>query len=161
MKWMGLLAVVALAIVACQPAAPEAGRLSEQDVAAINALLSDLTEAELAGDWVGVAGFMTEDVVSMPSNMPSMQGRDAWLAWVESMGFAIAELTIDVIEIDGRDDLAYVRLAYSEAFTVEGAAEPVEESGKCVWMMSKQADGSWLLSTWICNSDLPTEGSET
>jgi uncharacterized protein (TIGR02246 family) len=155
MKWIGFLAVVALAIVACQPAAQEAGPLSEEDAAAINALLSDVIDDELAGDWIGVAGVMTEDVVSMPPNLPLMQGRDAWLAWVESMGISIAELTIDVVEIDGRGDLAYVRLAYSESFTVEGASGPAAETGKCLWMMSKQADGSWLLSTWICNSDLP------
>ncbi|MGD2217242.1 MAG: SgcJ/EcaC family oxidoreductase [Gemmatimonadales bacterium] len=162
MKRMGVLAVAALMVTACQPATQQAG-LAEEDVAAINALLDEVTEAELAADWVSVAGVMTEDVISMPANMPLMQGRDAWLAWVESMGIAVTELSLDVVEIDGRGDLAYARLAYSEAFTVEGAAEPVEEAGKCLWMMRKQDDGSWRLSTWICNSDLPAaeEGAET
>ncbi|UCC84760.1 MAG: SgcJ/EcaC family oxidoreductase [Gemmatimonadota bacterium] len=154
MKRTAFLALAALAIFACQPPAQQAG-LPDEDVAAINALMDDLVDAELAGNWEGVAELMAEDVVSMPANMPLMQGRDEWAAWVESMGFSVTELTFDIVEMDGRGDLAYLRIAFSEVFTVEGASEPVEETGKCLWMMRKQADGSWLLSTWLCNSDLP------
>jgi ketosteroid isomerase-like protein len=102
-----------------------------------------------------VAEIMTEDVVSMPAGQPLLEGRDAWLAWVESQDFSVAELTAEAVEIDGRDGFAYLRVTYSEAFTVAGVAEAVEEVGKCVWVLRRQANGSWLVSTWICNSDLP------
>jgi len=157
-----VFAVAALVIVACQPTAQQAG-LTEEDRAAISAMISDLTDAELAGDFEAVAGMMTADVVSMPANMGVMEGRDAWSAWVESMGFSVTDLNVDIVEMDGRGDLAYLRMAYTESFAVEGAAEPVEEVGKCLWIVRKQADGSWRVSTWICNSDLPAteEGAES
>jgi uncharacterized protein (TIGR02246 family) len=160
MKRIGFLAVVVLPIFACQPAVQQAG-LAEEDRAAINAMISDLVDAELAGDYETVAGMMVADVVSMPSNMPLIEGRDAWSAWVESMGFAVTDLAVDIVEMDGRGDLAYLRMTYTESLTVEGASEPIDEVGKCLWLVRKQADGSWLLSTWICNSDLPAAESGT
>ncbi|UCC71861.1 MAG: DUF4440 domain-containing protein [Gemmatimonadota bacterium] len=152
-----MLAVLALALASatCQPAAQEAGPLSEEEAAAIRAVVDGVVEAELANDWEGVAVALTEDVVSMPANEPVIEGRDAWLAWVASMGFNVLELTTEVLDVDGRDGIAYLRSSYSETFTAAGVAEPVEEEGKCVWIFQKQADGSWLVSTWICNSDLP------
>jgi len=128
--------------------------MSEDDAAAIRAVVDGVVEAELANDWEGVAAAMTEDVVSMPANQPLMEGKDAWLAWVASQGFNVTELTSEVVELDGRDGLAFVRTSYSETFTVAGVSEPIEEVGKCLWVFHKQADDSWLLSTWICNSDL-------
>ena len=147
---------------ACQPPPQQTG-LAEEDKAAIRAQLDELIDAELVGDWETAAGMLTEDVVSMPANLPLIQGRDEWLAWVESMGIAVEGLTLDNVEIDGRGDLAFARIGYSETMTVGDATEPVEDTGKCLWVMRKQADGSWLLYTWICNSDLPPaeEGPES
>ncbi|KPK74885.1 MAG: hypothetical protein AMS25_18970, partial [Gemmatimonas sp. SM23_52] len=69
-----LLAVLSLALVslACQPPAAEVGQLSEADEAAIQAVVDDLMEAELAGDWEAMYATFTDDVVAMTANQPAL-----------------------------------------------------------------------------------------
>jgi uncharacterized protein (TIGR02246 family) len=162
-----LLAALALALTstACQPPAQEAAGLSEEDVAAIEAIPDAWAEATLAGDWAAVAALFTEDGVFMPPNEPAVEGRAAIEAWT-STNFGLltyTEFTSEALEIDGRGDIAYVRGRYEVTLMPEGAPEPIRESGKWVAIMQKQPDGSWLTLVDIFNTDqpLPEEGSET
>jgi ketosteroid isomerase-like protein len=162
-----LLAVPALALAlastACQAPAQEAGPLSEEDVAAIQALDNSWAEAELAGNWNGVGAVMAEDVVLMPPGMPTMTGRAAFLEWAESQDMSFSEVTATAVEIEGQDGLAYLRGTYSQTYTVGGVPEPISMTGKHLAILRKQPDGSWLVTVWIWNLDLPLleEGSET
>ena len=61
------------------------------------------------------------------------------------------ELQID--ELDGQGDLAYVRGHFHMVMNPEGAPEPVEDRGKYVEVRRKQADGTWLMSVDTFNSD--------
>jgi ketosteroid isomerase-like protein len=38
---------------------------------------------------------------------------------------------------------------------LEGMEQPITDSGKYLVLLSKQADGSWLISAVIWNSDMP------
>jgi ketosteroid isomerase-like protein len=147
-----LLAVLTLAIAsaACQPPAQDAV-LSGDDVAAIGVLQESLNEAALAGDWAAAAEFLAEDLVYMPPGMQALEGRSAWLEWAGSLGVTIAEMTVEVIEIDGRVDLAYLRGSYSQTFTIEGVPEPISDTGKYLFILKKQTDGSWRVAIWIWN----------
>jgi uncharacterized protein (TIGR02246 family) len=151
-----LLAVLSLALVslACQPPAAEVGQLSEADEAAIQAVVDDLMEAELAGDWEAMYATFTEDVVAMLANHPALEGLAAYREWIEPLDVSVSELSVAVAEIDGRGDLAYVRGTYSETYTV-GEAEPIEEQGKYLFILKKHADGSWRMAITISNSNLP------
>ena len=159
-----LLAVPALALAlastACQPPAQETAGLSEEDVAAITAVMEAGSEAEEAGDWAAVAALGTEDFVCMPPNDRIVEGRAAIQAWAEESGFQFEEVSTSITEIDGRGDLAYFRATYSLTF---GGEEPFTDVGKWIAILRKQPDGSWLYSAWIWNSDLPLpeEGSGT
>ncbi|UCC49215.1 MAG: SgcJ/EcaC family oxidoreductase [Gemmatimonadota bacterium] len=159
-----LLAVLSLALVtlACQPPAAEMAQLSDEDKAAIQNLVDELVQAELAGDWEVVFGMYTEDVVDMPPNRPAREGLATLREWVESQDFTVSELTATVADIDGRGDLAYVRGTYSETFAM-GGGEPIEDQRKFVLILKKQADGNWRIAIGISNSDLPLpeEGAET
>jgi uncharacterized protein (TIGR02246 family) len=159
-----LLTALALAFAstACQPAAQEAGPLSDEDVAAIKSIGPAVDQAALAGDWDAMVAVMTEDGLYMPPNGPVVQGRDAMVAWLESMDSKMTEHTLELVEVDGRGDIAYARGTYAETYTVGEAAQPIEEVGKHLAILRKQPDGTWLISIWIWNSDLPLgeEGSE-
>jgi ketosteroid isomerase-like protein len=147
------------ATAACQPAAETVGPLSDEDVAAIRALHQEQVEAGLAGDWDAVGAFFAEDFVYMPPNMPVVHGRATWVEAAKAMGFDIIEMTTEILDIDGRGDLAYLRGAYSETFTVEGMPGPISDTGKFVWILRKQPDGAWLITTWIWNADqIPGQG---
>ncbi len=56
------------------------------------------------------------------------------------------------IEIDGRGDLAFARGTYSWTVRI-GDGEPVADHGKWLTIWREQADGTWLLSQDIWNSD--------
>ena len=150
-----LAACIVIALTnACQPPAQEAGPLSEEDVAAIEASLDAFTEAILAGDWAGVAAWYTENAVFMLPNGAALEGRAAILAWLEPVP-PIAQREATILEVDGRGDLAFVRASYSETYTIEGTPEPIHDTGKYVEIWRKQPDGKWLIAVEIWNSDLP------
>jgi ketosteroid isomerase-like protein len=65
-----------------------------------------------------------------------------------------------IIEVDGRGDLAYVRGTYSMMLTLPGATEPINDTGKYIEIWRKQADGSWRVIRDIFNSDLPVAAPE-
>jgi ketosteroid isomerase-like protein len=69
-------------------------------------------------------------------------------------------ITVDVAEIEGRGDLAYIRGTYSETLSF-GGNEPVDLEGKYVWILKKQADGSWLVTVGISNSNQPPADTDT
>jgi uncharacterized protein (TIGR02246 family) len=141
-------------LAACQAPAPEAGPLSEEDVAAIEASADIFVEAALAGDWEALAALYAEDVVLMPPNGPVVEGRVAIQDFLESFPF-ITQFAVTIVQIDGRGDLAFVRGTNSMTLIVEGTSEPIHITGKYVEIWRKQPDGKWLIAVDIWNSDLP------
>lgn len=147
-----LLVALALASTACQPPAQEAGPLSAEDVAAIRNGMQAHVELVLAGDPVATAAMYTEDAVQMPPNAPAVQGRAAIQEYFA--GFpTTTEYVQSIVDVDGRDGIAYTRSDYSATFMVEGT--PVTDRGKTVAVWKKQPDGSWLVALAVWNSDLP------
>ena len=144
------LALTLVSFVACQPPGP--AELSEEDIAAIEASAQAWLDAVRASDWPAVAAMYTDDAVFMPPNEPAVVGRDSILAWFEAFP-PIGDVDIEVVEIDGRGELVYVRGTYELTITPEGLG-PIADSGKWLEIRRKQADGSWPLSRDIFNSDL-------
>ena len=157
-----LLALLALAVAttACQPPAQETAGLADEDVAAITAWNANYNER--AGDWDAMPALLAEDLVLMPPDLPA-EDWASWVEWAISMNLNVIDMRSTVQEIDGADGLAYLRATYSMTYTLGGNPEPIEEVGKHVAILRKQPDGSWLVTVWIWNSDLPLpeEGSET
>ncbi len=148
------LLAIALASAACQPA-PEAGPLADEDVAAIEGLADAYANGALAGDWDAVAAVYSEDAVFMMPDQPAVEGKAAWRAMMDEMQATVQAMSLEIAEIDGRGDLAFLRGEYSETFTMAGAEEPVEAVGKWVWILRRQPDGSWLVTLEIYNSNQP------
>lgn len=128
--------------------------LSEEDVTAIKAAHDAFIQVVMTGGWGAVIEFYTEDAVFMPPNAPIVQGKKAMMAF-SKMWPPVTAFDLTIEDIDGRDDLAYVRGAYSQTIELEGAPEPIQDKGKFVEIMRKQQDGSWLISIDILNSDIP------
>jgi uncharacterized protein (TIGR02246 family) len=147
-----------LVVAACARPAPEAGPLTDEDIAAIKDLGErQVVEALLAEDFAAFAAMFTEDAVRMPPNEPLHQGRAAIEAWAtQNWGpLTTTEFTQEALEIAGRGELAYVRGTYSATVEVPGVSEPITEVGKMLAILRKQPDGSWLLSHAIYNADAP------
>ena len=154
---------LALASAACQPPAQEAGPLSDEDMAAIQAVPESYTEAILANDFAAVAAHYAGDAVFMGPNMPLIEGRAAIQASYESIPGTVVAYSNTPVMIEGSGDLAYARGTIQMTVAVEGLPEPVSDTIKYIVILRKQPDGRWLLSAVCWNSDLPLpgQGSET
>jgi uncharacterized protein (TIGR02246 family) len=158
---LGALAF-AIASTACQPPAQEAAPLSEEDVAAIRAADEAWIQAFRDNDDAALVALYSDDAVIMPPNEPAVEGRAAVRAYHEADLVTVTEYSESIIEIDGRDGLAYIRGTSSMVGRAEDG-EPVIESDKFLVIFRKQADGSWLITHEIWNSDqpLPEESTES
>ncbi|MGD2124184.1 MAG: SgcJ/EcaC family oxidoreductase [Gemmatimonadota bacterium] len=147
-------------LIACQPAtvALTDTALTDTDLTAIRELGTSYATANVAMDADAVAALYTEDAIEMPPNEPATEGRAAIRERYASYLAADAEtteFTVVSVEIDGMDDLAFDRGTWSWTGTPPGMAEPMTETGKYLSIARRQADGSWLWSRVIWNSDLP------
>ena len=123
---------------------------SESDAAAIRQASSDFALHAEAGDWDAVAALYTEEAVVMPPGQETVIGRSAILDLFSPL--TISDFQLVTAEIDGRGDLAFARGTYVWTVRV-GDGEPVPDGGKWLTVWRKQADGTWLLSQDIWNSD--------
>ncbi len=93
----------------------------------------------------------TEDAMYMPPGESPIEGRDNIQTYFESQPPTIA-VEIRTIEIDGRGDLGFTRGTYTTTISPEGM-DPITDSGKYLAICRKQADGTWLISRDIYNSN--------
>ena len=138
-----------LCIVGCQPSEPTA--LSEEDRAAIEASDKAWEEHAIANDWAALAALYAEDAMYMAPGESPITGRDNIQKWFESQPPTTA-CEIRTIEIDGQGDLGFTRGSYTMTVAPEGM-DPITDSGKYIAICRKQADGTWLISRDIYNSD--------
>jgi len=163
MKPRLMLPVAALLIwplVGCQAPAAGPAALSDDDVAAVTAMTVTYVEQTLAGDFAGVSGLFTDDAMIFPPNEPAVSGRAAIEAYLEAYP-TITEFEADVVEVSGVGDMAVARGTYLITATVEGMPNPINDTGKWMTTSVRQADGSWLSTRQMWNSDLPLPESGT
>ena len=145
------LAAAILLLAGCQT--PGQAPLSAADITAIRATTEAWLQAVRAGDRAGLAATYTEDAVLMPAHAPDVRGRRNIEAWFEKTP-PVESFDLEITEIEGFGDLAYVRGTYTVTTVIEGL-EPVTDSGKYLDVRRRQADGSWLFIRDMFASDLP------
>jgi len=126
------LTALSCAVLACQPTS---AKLSEADIAAN-------------------AAMFTANGVFMPPNQPAVEGRAAIQAWFAAFP-ALSEFTVQVVEIDGRGDVAYARGTYALTIAAAGRTPAMPDHGKYLEIRRRQSDGRWLTALDIFNSDVP------
>ena len=66
----------------------------------------------------------------------------------------VTRIVLQVDDLDGRADLAYMRGTFAMTLEPEGAAA-VSMAGKYVEVLKKQPDGAWRFAVDIFNADAP------
>ena len=146
------LFVAMLAVItSCQGQVPP---LSQASVAAIEEGTQDFTKAVLAKDWASLAQLYTDDAILNPPNTPRVKGRTEIQGWFEKFP-PVTDFNLSSVQVDGRDNLAYVLGTYTMTIVPPGAPGPIRDSGKYIEIRRRQPDGKWLISVDIFNSDLP------
>jgi len=138
---------------------PVATGLSSEDEAAIRAVLEKAMEIPEEDLTAYVNTYYATDATVLPPNMPAVTGQAAIVAAFKGLP-AKEDFRAEILQIDGRDGLAYVRGTYSMNIRLPGAETPMHDSGKYIEIWKKQADGGWKVYIDIFNSDLPLPAPE-
>jgi ketosteroid isomerase-like protein len=133
-------------------AAPAAG-LSDADRAALQTFLDSVGSNIRARNWDGFVGSFAEDAVFMPPNHPVLRGKSALRAWADSNP-QFSDFGFSNATFDGSGDLAWGTSSIHLAFTPPGS-KLVADTSKQLFVIRKQADGSWKTVAVAFNSDLP------
>ena len=158
MKRIASLLVVLLTVTACGGEAPPAAAgPSADDLAAIRKMDAQYVDAVRAGNWASAATIYADKAVLMPPNARLVQGAAAITEWYASTNMTIQEFTTSIEAIGGSGNLAANRGSYRLVFTPAGATEPTTESGKYLWILQRQADKSWKVTSAIWNADAPAK----
>ncbi len=131
---------------------PAPASLPAEDLAAIRAISDRLAQLMLDRNFEALAQLYTVDAVLMPPNNPLIQGREQIRTFMEAFP-KVTRFSIGIDEIDGRDDLIYVRGSYSMTVHPDGAPSPVDDVGKFLEIRRRQPDGSFPFAVDMFSSD--------
>jgi uncharacterized protein (TIGR02246 family) len=126
------------------------------DLAEIDALIEAVTQADMRGDIDGLLASYTDDVVSMPPDLPAIAGKEALRAYYEE---AYSQLSIEALEMTSEEtrvsgDWAFSRGQFTQT-VLPNDGEPFDVAGKYLFIFHREADGSWKIARLIGNLDGP------
>jgi uncharacterized protein (TIGR02246 family) len=153
--------VLIYAMIACTPAGnpPQTPIKSNpvEDSKAISRLRDEFAAAWKAGDAERVANAYTNDAVLLPQNGPAVTGKSAILAFDKGFfdQYAPSNFEISSDEVQTMGDWAFDRGTYKFMATPKAGGEPLNDQGKYIVLLQRQADGSWKLARDIDNSSAP------
>ena len=102
------------------------------------------------GDAAGVAALYTGDAKLLPPDSQMMDGTDAIRSfWQGAMDMGVKEATLETVEVESRDDLAYEIGRYTLVIQSK-VGESTTAKGKYV-VVWKNRDGGWRLHVDIWN----------
>jgi ketosteroid isomerase-like protein len=132
--------------------------LSEADKAAITKSATDINKAfnETKDYKAYVNDYYAEDATILYPNTDAVKGREAILAVFSTLGNDI-NVTPTILEVNGKDDLAYV---YGNVL-METNAKVELDHGKYIEVWKKQEDGKWKVIYDIYNSSVPLVSDTT
>jgi uncharacterized protein (TIGR02246 family) len=157
-------------VAACSPAPAErapskasaAEPLAAIDIAAIRATDSAFARAMGAGDAAGAAAIYLPDAHLLPPDAGPIEGREAIQQFIAGfLGAYHVTIVVSADEIEGRGDLAYARGHYTMEGTPKAAgAPPLQEEGKFLEVLRRQADGTWRYAVDMWGPNAPPPASK-
>ena len=108
------------------------------------------------GNASAMAAQFAEDAIYLPNEGEMVRGRVA----IEKLFQGVfngqqTDYSVVPVEVSGLDGLAYEVGKYTIKWTQPGSTETHTFTGKHIWILRKQADGSWKDVADISNSNQP------
>lgn len=125
-----------------------------QDEAAIRAASAEYARLETPADAEKWAAMSATDAVMMPGGERPVQGREALIVWAKQVPAGL-KLNTTVQEIVGHGSIAIERGSYAVSGPAPAGATPESGTGSYLVVWERQADGGWLITRNIWNSDRP------
>jgi len=126
------------------------------DVAAINAVREREMAAFKGGMPDSLVAVFAADAVIMPPNEPQLNGAAAFRAWAaaaDSMFTVEGGYTESSVTVAG--DWAIDRYTGALTMTPKAGGAAMQERVRGVHILQRQADGRWLITSDIWNSETP------
>lgn len=127
--------------------------ITAEDKASITSQSEKFGVAMMAADWEAISLHYSADAVLYAPNAPAVTGREEIKKFFAAFP-PVKDFVAKSIEIEGYGDLAYHRGTVTFTMVMPDGKE-VKESGKFIEIYRKQADGSWLMTRDMFNSDTP------
>ena len=131
---------------------PAPARFPPEVLATIRATSDRFAQLMMDRDFEALGQLYTVDAVLMPPNHPTVQSREQIRTFLETFP-RVTRFSIGIEEIDGRDDLVYVRGTYSMTVQPDDGSGPVDDVGKFLEIRKRQPDGSFSFAVDMFNSD--------
>jgi uncharacterized protein (TIGR02246 family) len=132
-------------------------RMKNIDVAHIYALWDAYAKAVNAADIERWMALWDEEGIRMAPNSPASVGTEQIRADIEPLfalvDFELVNIAPDEVQVLG--DRAYSHGTYTFLMKSKKGDNLVEDSGKFLTILKKQADGSWKIIVDCFNADLP------
>jgi uncharacterized protein (TIGR02246 family) len=153
MRLAALVGAMVLAAVAASAQQKPAGG----DEAAIAKVRTAYQTAAGTQDGAAIAKLYAPDGVEMPPNGPAAKGRAAIEAFHKAFGqqFMMHGMTVASTELKVHGDFAYDVGTYKQSLMPMKGGAVVDDHGKYVVLLKKDASGNWWVTHAIYNSDVP------
>lgn len=131
------------------------------DTTAIAKARSAYEKAAGAQDGAAIAKLYTADGVEMPPNAPAAKGRPAIEAYHKTFGqqFMVHGITLTATDTQVHGDTAVDIGTYKQSLMAQKGGGMIDDKGKYIVLLKKDASGAWLLTHAIYNSDNPLPGA--
>jgi len=128
---------------------------TEDDVAAINAIIDGMTDAYAARDWHAFAGFFADDAVWMPPGVAPLRGRDAWWEWVQPWwgDSTVVDIGVSTEDLIVSEKWAIERHVEYQSIIFGEGVEPATLYFKGIWIFHRQETGAWKIAQYIWNEN--------
>ena len=152
----GAMVLVAASVSAQQPKAAAGG-----DEAAIAKIRTAFQTGAGTQDGAALAKLFAADGVEMPPNAPAAKGRAAIEAFHKAFGqqWMMHGMTIARTGLKVSGDVAHDVGTYKQSLMPMKGGSVVDDTGKYVVLLKKDASGAWWITHAIYNSDLLPPGA--
>lgn len=146
-----IVTIGAIALAAAGVAAQKKGA----DEAAIAKLRTAYETAAGSQDGAAIAKLFAPDGTEMPPNSPAVKGRAAIEAFHKAFGrqWMMHGMTITSTETKVIGDTAYDVGTYRQGLMPQTGGSTIDDKGKYVVLLRKDASGNWAITHAIYNSD--------
>jgi uncharacterized protein (TIGR02246 family) len=150
-----------VAIVALAAAGAAAQSKTGADEAAIAKIRTAYQTAAASQDGAAIAKLYAPDGVAMHPNAPAAKGRAAIEAFHKAFGqqWMMHGITITSTALKVTGDTAYDVGTYKQGLMSQKGGPQIDDTGKYIVLLKKDASGNWWVTHSISNSDNPPPGA--
>jgi uncharacterized protein (TIGR02246 family) len=125
-----------------------------EDIKAIQQLAADWRSGWLSGDAERLLSLYADEPVLMPQDQPVVMGKDAIRSLYQAV---LKEYDFKsegkLVEVEAAGDWGYFWSAYTLTATPKGGGQPIQSTGKSVFIVKREPGGTWKIARLIDNSD--------